>query len=165
MHSRRTYAHGCAMTPRRFATLWRPCRTLSHPLVHPDDATHTPQVQPSECVAASTEALPSSLRERLSGVGFFLSPLPEAGGGKGEGEELGVVAGPTHPHPHPPPSRGREKKGHFRKNLPQKGARVGVQSLTAYRMRLPPIPTFPHGGGKGSGPAHQSGVPMFCGLL
>ena len=60
--------------------------------------------------------------EGLSGVGFFLSPLPEAGGGKGEGEELGVVAGPTHPHPDPPPSRGREKKGRFRKNLPQKGS-------------------------------------------
>src|SRR5712691_11877063 len=56
----------------------------------------------------------------LSGVGFFISPLPEAGGGEGEGEELGVVAGPTHPHPGPPPSRGREKNGRFRKNLPQK---------------------------------------------
>jgi hypothetical protein len=31
-----------------------------------------------------------------------------------------VVAGPAHPHPNPPPSRGREKKGCFRKNLPQK---------------------------------------------
>ena len=53
---------------------------------------------------------------------------PEAGGGKGEGEELGVVAGPTHPHPNPPPSRGREKKGRFRKNLPQKGPSPPVKA-------------------------------------
>ena len=78
----------------------------------------------------------------LSGVGFFISPLPEAGGGEGEGEELGVVTGPAHPHPDPPPSRGREKKGRFRKNLPQKGARVGVQSL-------PPHPNLPPRWGEG----------------
>jgi hypothetical protein len=72
--------------------------------------------------AAAHKPMPHSLPPvgRLSGVGFFLSPLPEAGGGEGEGEERGVVARPIHPHSHPPPSRGREKKGRFCKNLPQK---------------------------------------------
>ncbi len=72
----------------------------------------------------------------LSGVGFFISPLPEAGGGEGEGEELGVVAGPAHPHPDPPPSRGREKKGRFRKNLPQKvpGPWMGTTSRRHWRL-------------------------------
>ncbi len=72
----------------------------------------------------------------LDGVGFFISPLPEAGGGEGEGEELGVVAGPAHPHPDPPPSRGREKKGRFRKNLPQKvpGPWMGTTSRRHWRL-------------------------------
>jgi hypothetical protein len=73
----------------------------------------------------------SPLLRRLCGVGFFISPLPEAGGGEGEGEELGVVAGPAHPDP--PPLRRRVKKGRFRKNLPHKAprrgrARVGVRA-------------------------------------
>ena len=50
-----------------------------------------------------------------------------------------MVAGPTHPHPNPPPSRGREKKGRFRKNLPQKAVPHAGPIVTETRGS----PTFP----------------------
>jgi hypothetical protein len=42
---------------------------------------------------------------------------------------------------------------------------VGVKSLAACHLRLPPIPTFPRAGGKEQGASHESRVPMFCGLI
>ena len=44
-------------------------------------------------------------------------------------------------------------------------ARVGMKSLAAYRMCLPPHPHLPPRRGKEYNPSHQSGVLMLCGLI